>query len=116
VAIVSEQEEPPLRSSGVAWIPPKGHARALYRGKFGAGEWIPFEIAEQVFRACGLAAVIAEYAELSDRSGIHQVLETSTAGELLRRLEMKLNGPLGFSKLREAGTFVNILQKEGVLE
>lgn len=69
---------------GVAYVPPVGNARGLL-----GGNWIPISDAERWLRAIGLASILAEAGQYSERTGLFEVLTAPTAGHILRRIEQK---------------------------
>ncbi len=96
---------------GVAWIPPIGparrlvgeilerfekrrHARSVARQKkqldrLVSSEWVPLEYGEDIYRAIGVASVLAGDTNYSDRSHIYQILSAPTVGHVMRRIEQQ---------------------------
>jgi hypothetical protein len=112
VAILRDSESFALpEPQGVAWIPPTGPARRLvgemlerFERKHVAesirhrqsqmdrlvnSEWVPLAYGEQIYRAIGVASMLAGDTNYSDRSHIYQVLSAPTVGHVLRRIEQE---------------------------
>jgi len=112
VAILRDSESFALpEPQGVAWIPPIGparrlvgemlerfekrhHARSAARqqkqlDRLVSSEWVPLAYGEDVYRAIGVASVLAGDTNYSDRSHVYQILSAPTAGHVLRRIEQQ---------------------------
>lgn len=124
VAILRDSESFVLpEPQGVAWIPPTGPARKLIgemlerferrrpteslesqREKVGglmSSEWVPLEYAEQIYKAIGVASMLADDTNYSDRSHIYQVLSAPTVGHVVRRIEQESStGQVPFYRLK----------------
>ena len=124
VAILRDSESFVLpEPQGVAWIPPVGPARRLVgemmerferrhtkKGlenqqrkvyRLASSEWVPLEYAEQVYRAIGVASMLADDTNYSDRSHIYQVLSAPTVGHVVRRIEQESStGQVPFYRLK----------------
>jgi hypothetical protein len=108
VAIVRDSDLIDFRGGeGVAWVPPVGNARRLMdeliqrlarrRARRDAAEpgrlpdtaWIPLGYSEDIFRAIGAAALVADATNYSKRAHLFSVLTAPTAGHVLRRIEQQ---------------------------
>jgi hypothetical protein len=112
VAILRDSESFTLpEPQGVAWIPPIGPARRLVGemlerferrhyaqsaarqqkqlDRLVSSEWVPLRYGEEVYRAIGVASVLAGDTNYSDRSHIYQILSAPTVGHVLRRIEQQ---------------------------
>ena len=124
VAILRDSESFVLpEPQGVGWIPPTGPARRLVGemlerferkrsaesperqqqkvGGLVSSEWVPLEYAEQIYKAIGVASMLADDTNYSDRSHIYQVLSAPTVGHVIRRIEQKSStGQVPFYRLK----------------
>lgn len=124
VAILRDSESFALpEPQGVAWIPPIGPARRLVGemmerferrratkslnnqqrkvDSLMSSEWVPLEYAEQVYRAIGVASMLADDTNYSGRSHIYQVLSAPTVGHVVRRIEQESStGQVPFYRLK----------------
>jgi hypothetical protein len=124
VAILHDSESFVLpEPQGVAWIPPTGPARRLVgemlerferkrlakrsemqqqkMNRLTSSEWVPLEYAEQVYKAIGVASMLADDTNYSDRSHIYQVLSAPTVGHVVRRIEQESStGQMPFYRLK----------------
>lgn len=112
VAILRDSESFALpEPQGVAWIPPIGPARRLVGemlerfekrhhaqsadrqqkqlDRLVSSEWVPLAYGEDVYRAIGVASVLAGDTNYSDRSHVYQILSAPTVGHVLRRIEQQ---------------------------
>jgi hypothetical protein len=112
VAIIRDSESFALpEPQGVAWIPPIGPARRLvgemlerfekrHRAqsiarqqeqldRLVSSEWVPLGYGEEVYKAIGVASVLAGDTNYSDRSHVYQILSAPTVGHVLRRIEQQ---------------------------
>jgi len=85
VAIIRDNEEIDFQGGeGVAYVPPVAGVRALV-----GANWVPIYQAERWLRAIGLASILANAGQYSERSGLFEVLTTPTPGHVLRRIEQQ---------------------------
>lgn len=85
VAIVRDSDQINFQGGeGVAFVPPVGAVRELI-----GSNWVPLSEAELWFRRIGVASVLANAGQYSERSGLFEVLTAPTAGHVLRRVEQK---------------------------
>lgn len=85
VAIVHDSDQIDFQGGeGVAHVPPVAAVRELI-----GSNWVPLGEAELWFRRIGIASILANAGQYSERSGILEVLTAPTAGHVLRRIEQK---------------------------
>lgn len=112
VAILRDSESFALpEPQGVAWIPPVGPARRLVGemlerfekrrkarsvarqekqlDRLISSEWVPLGYGEDIYKAIGVASVLAGDTNYSDRSHVYQILSAPTVGHVLRRIEQQ---------------------------
>ncbi len=85
VAIVRDSDQIDFQGGeGVAYVPPVAAVRDLI-----GSNWVPLSEAELWFRRIGIASILANAGQYSERSGLLEVLTSPTAGHVLRRIEQK---------------------------
>jgi hypothetical protein len=112
VAILRDSESFALpEPQGVSWIPPIGPARRLVGemlerfekrhnarsaarqkqqlDKLVSSEWVPLAYSEDIYRAIGVASLLASDTNYSDRSHLYQILTAPTVGHVMRRIEQQ---------------------------
>ncbi len=111
VAIVHDSEQVDFQGGeGVAFVPPV----AAVRGLIGSN-WVPLSDAERWFRLIGVASILANAGQYSERSGLFEVLTAPTAGHVLRRIEQKRAAeklPLNYRDIAYLRMFEEVKQSQ----
>ncbi|TEB11498.1 hypothetical protein Psfp_03957 [Pelotomaculum sp. FP] len=76
---------------GVALAPPVASIRKMVNGN-----WIPLEDSSRWFRAIGAASILTPYTAYPERSNLFAILSEPTPGHILRRIEEKNDGQVGY--------------------
>lgn len=92
VAIISNNDSFDFEGGeGVALVPPVASIRKMINGN-----WISLEDAARWFRAIGAASILTPYTAYPERSNLFAILSEPTPGHILRRIEEKNNGQVGY--------------------
>jgi len=85
VAVVRDSEQIDFQGGeGVAFVPSVASVRELI-----GSNWVSLSEAEGWFRRIGVASILANLGQYSERSGLFEVLTAPTPGHVLRRIEQK---------------------------
>lgn len=111
VAIVRDGDQIDFQGGeGVAYVPPVAAVRELI-----GSNWVPLGEAELWLRRIGIASILANTGQYSERSGLLEVLTAPTAGHVLRRIEQKRAAdklPLTYQDIAYLRMFEEVKRRE----
>jgi len=109
VAIVRDTDQIDFQGGeGVAFVPPVATVRELI-----GSNWVTLSTAEFWFRRIGIASILTNAGQYSERSGLLEVLVAPTAGHVLRRIEQKRTAdklPLNYQDVAYLRMFDDVRQ------
>lgn len=109
VAIVRDSDQIDFQGGeGVAFVPPVAAVRELI-----GSNWVSLSEAERWLKQIGVASILANAGQYSERSGLFEVLVSPTAGHVLRRIEQKRNEkqPLRYKDIAYLRIFEEVRSK-----